>query len=639
MDLDPDITSVVSLAEFDEFNPAELPLNFDMPDLTPYNNSTGIEAADVGSLLEQFEEASNSLTGFEDLKMSNETKTTEKLIELAPPEKSNSKDVLLKIKASNKRKSVILLPMGMPSKRGRGQAIALKPTSTTPRLQRILQKSSTEVSQSILESMEKYSLKKQPPCTASDILAEEKTSVSKNYYRDILDHDYCQNVPKLEGNKAQTGVNCHPGDILDLEDGEIIDEFDDVEIEKDKNSTNIIRDDFKNKQNVAIAKDNVSNKPSDSQQKGQKFSGRNYRKREESPVGKEDDKFFDKIPSYYTALSLNGVKQSKSKKENIAPKEDSNGGITIQDFFEPNPIPQGDNSVYSRLPAYHSCFTNSTKYDNNDVSLESKSSSGYSSRSRSPYMSQRSSSRSVSRNSSRSRSRDCDRRGRRRRRSGTYDSIVSRSRSRSYGSSYSRSSRSRSRSYSRSRSGSYSSRSRSSSVSSRSRSRSRSYSRHRGYRSRSRSSSHERRLAERQKRREEERAQKMKDRRIIYVGKIPNNYTKRQLRKRFECFGEIEEVSVHFRECGDNYGFVTFAYTCDAYAAVEKGNQVPGALEFDLCFGGRRQFCEVEYADLDGKNEVIEEYYPLVRKSDPVDFDSLLQQARKLAEEKKKKAV
>lgn len=41
-----------------------------------------------------------------------------------------------------------------------------------------------------------------------------------------------------------------------------------------------------------------------------------------------------------------------------------------------------------------------------------------------------------------------------------------------------------------------------------------------------------------------------RERRIIYVGKIPNNYTKRKLRKRFECFGEIEEASVHFRESG-----------------------------------------------------------------------------------------
>lgn len=33
-------------------------------------------------------------------------------------------------------------------------------------------------------------------------------------------------------------------------------------------------------------------------------------------------------------------------------------------------------------------------------------------------------------------------------------------------------------------------------------------------------------------------------------------------------------------------------------AVISEGNQVPGEQEFDLCFGGRRQFCETEYADL-----------------------------------------
>lgn len=42
---------------------------------------------------------------------------------------------------------------------------------------------------------------------------------------------------------------------------------------------------------------------------------------------------------------------------------------------------------------------------------------------------------------------------------------------------------------------------------------------------------------------------------------------------------------------------------------------------------------------VDGNNEIIEEYYPLVKKSDPLDFDSLLQLARKQAEDKKKKNV
>lgn len=33
-------------------------------------------------------------------------------------------------------------------------------------------------------------------------------------------------------------------------------------------------------------------------------------------------------------------------------------------------------------------------------------------------------------------------------------------------------------------------------------------------------------------------------------------------------------------------------------AVISEGNQVPGEQEFDLCFGGRRQFCKTEYADL-----------------------------------------
>ena len=48
----------------------------------------------------------------------------------------------------------------------------------------------------------------------------------------------------------------------------------------------------------------------------------------------------------------------------------------------------------------------------------------------------------------------------------------------------------------------------------------------------------------------------------------------------------------------DNYGFVTFAYKNDAYEAVEHGNDDPSLPRYDLCFGGRRAFCKVKYADL-----------------------------------------
>lgn len=50
--------------------------------------------------------------------------------------------------------------------------------------------------------------------------------------------------------------------------------------------------------------------------------------------------------------------------------------------------------------------------------------------------------------------------------------------------------------------------------------------------------------------------------------------------------------------CRDNYGFVTFAYKSDAYKAVERGNENPSLPRYDLCFGGRRAFCKVKYADL-----------------------------------------
>lgn len=61
----------------------------------------------------------------------------------------------------------------------------------------------------------------------------------------------------------------------------------------------------------------------------------------------------------------------------------------------------------------------------------------------------------------------------------------------------------------------------------------------------------------------------MRDRRVVYVGGIGNKYTKADLRKRFGGFGDIERVSIHTRESGENYGFVTFFSKADAYAAIE----------------------------------------------------------------------
>nr|CAD7569218.1 unnamed protein product [Timema californicum] len=99
---------------------------------------------------------------------------------------------------------------------------------------------------------------------------------------------------------------------------------------------------------------------------------------------------------------------------------------------------------------------------------------------------------------------------------------------------------------------------------------------------------------------EQEKQRQVEERRVIYVGRIDEGTTKAELRRRFEAFGPIIDISVHFREHGDNYGFVTFAYKMDAYDAVEHGNDNPNLPKYDLCFGGRRAFCKTRYADLDG---------------------------------------
>ncbi|XP_018082951.1 peroxisome proliferator-activated receptor gamma coactivator-related protein 1 isoform X1 [Xenopus laevis] len=199
----------------------------------------------------------------------------------------------------------------------------------------------------------------------------------------------------------------------------------------------------------------------------------------------------------------------------------------------------------------------------------------------------------------------------------------SRSRHRSRSSSRSRYHGSSSRSWSSS--SSYSSRSCSPSSSC-SGSRSRSPCRRR-YRSRSRRCE-SRESCNRQKIQHKEQA--IEERRVVYIGKINSLMTRTELKSRFSVFGEIEECTIHFREEGDNYGFVTYRYTCEAFAAIENGHKLrlPDELPFDLCFGGRRQFCKSSYADLDSNKDDFDPA-PIRSKFESLDFDTLLKQAQK----------
>ncbi|KFV74635.1 Peroxisome proliferator-activated receptor gamma coactivator-related protein 1, partial [Dryobates pubescens] len=122
----------------------------------------------------------------------------------------------------------------------------------------------------------------------------------------------------------------------------------------------------------------------------------------------------------------------------------------------------------------------------------------------------------------------------------------------------------------------------------------------------------------------------IEERRVVFIGKIPSRMTRSELRHRFSVFGDIEECTLHFRSEGDNYGFVTYRYAEEAFAAIESGHKLrrPDEQPFDLCFGGRRQFCKRNYADLDSNREDFDPA-PIKSKFDSLDFDTLLRQAQR----------
>ncbi|RLW08941.1 hypothetical protein DV515_00002897, partial [Chloebia gouldiae] len=141
---------------------------------------------------------------------------------------------------------------------------------------------------------------------------------------------------------------------------------------------------------------------------------------------------------------------------------------------------------------------------------------------------------------------------------------------------------------------------------------------------------YEKRESERAKQRERQRQKAIEERRVIYLGKIRPDTTRTELRDRFEVFGEIEECTVNLRDDGDSYGFITYRYTCDAFAALENGYTLRRSNEpdFELYFCGRKQFCKSNYADLDSNSD---DFDPASTKSkyDSMDFDSLLKEAQR----------
>lgn len=85
------------------------------------------------------------------------------------------------------------------------------------------------------------------------------------------------------------------------------------------------------------------------------------------------------------------------------------------------------------------------------------------------------------------------------------------------------------------------------------------------------------------------------------------------------CFGFLQFICVMYHKLqfisikflfgsySDHYAFVTFYNMDDAFAAIDNGGKLrkPDELPFDICFGGRRQFCNSNYSDL-GETKIRE---------------------------------
>ncbi|XP_023224217.1 peroxisome proliferator-activated receptor gamma coactivator 1-alpha-like [Centruroides sculpturatus] len=101
--------------------------------------------------------------------------------------------------------------------------------------------------------------------------------------------------------------------------------------------------------------------------------------------------------------------------------------------------------------------------------------------------------------------------------------------------------------------------------------------------------------------RKSENIQAIMERRVVYVGRLPDDITRNRLYDYFEKFGNILDINIIRKN--DNsiiYSFLTFEYTCDAVKAIEDASQDPILSNFAVDFGGRRQFCREVYRDLDG---------------------------------------
>lgn len=141
------------------------------------------------------------------------------------------------------------------------------------------------------------------------------------------------------------------------------------------------------------------------------------------------------------------------------------------------------------------------------------------------------------------------------------------------------------------------------------------------------------------------------ERKIVYVGRLEAALKRDDLKRKFMQYGRIKQVTLHYKESGAKYGFVTFEKPQDAYKAIDSSSGDPNLAEYDVSFGGRRAFCRTEYADLDGDLSQNHEmpYFtpdgavlmppapiaPMTRKDEGESFEDMLKKLKKEINAKK----
>uniref|UniRef100_F7E225 PPARG coactivator 1 beta n=1 Tax=Equus caballus TaxID=9796 RepID=F7E225_HORSE len=119
--------------------------------------------------------------------------------------------------------------------------------------------------------------------------------------------------------------------------------------------------------------------------------------------------------------------------------------------------------------------------------------------------------------------------------------------------------------------------------------------------------------------------------RVVYIRNLSSDMSSRELKRRFEVFGEIVECQVLTRsKRGEKYGFITYRRSEHAALSLRNGAALRKRNEpsLQLSLGGLRQFCWPRHTDYDSNSE---EALPasVKNKYEAMDFDSLLKEAQR----------